>query len=143
MTRIDEGVDAGTLVQIHQLYGLQSHLIDDGSARAWAETFTPDGEFCSPTYPAPVTGHDDLEAFAERFRAGAHAAGEVHRHVVTNVAVEPAGDDTLRVRAYLQIVATARGGESRLVRVTTLDDLVVRHDGAWRIARRSVTRDDA
>lgn len=143
MTRIDNGVDAALLAQIHQLYGRQSHLIDGGSARAWAETFTPDGEFSSPSYPAPVSGTDDLEAFAGRFYATAAEAGEVHRHVVTNVAVDRVDDDTLRARAYLQIVATARGGQSRLVRFTTIDDQLVQLDGAWLIHRRTVTRDDA
>ncbi|TCN49892.1 3-phenylpropionate/cinnamic acid dioxygenase small subunit [Rhodococcus sp. SMB37] len=143
MTRIDNGVDAALLAQVHQLYGLQSHLIDGGSARAWAETFTPDGEFCSPSYPAPVSGTDDLEAFAVRFYTGAHDADEVHRHVVTNVAVGRVDDDTLRVRAYLQIVATARSGDSRLVRFTTIDDRVVRHGDTWLVDRRTVARDDA
>ncbi|MCD2111512.1 MULTISPECIES: nuclear transport factor 2 family protein [Rhodococcus] len=142
MTRTDY-VDAAVLAHIHQLYGRQSHLIDEGSAREWAETFTAEGKFCSPSYPAPVAGTDDLAAFAERFHAGAQAAGEVHRHVVTNLATYRVDDDTLRVRAYLQIVATVRGGESRLVRFTTIDDRVVRTGGEWRIARRVVSRDDS
>ncbi len=127
MARTDDGVDAALLALIHQLYGQQSHLIDGGSAREWALTFTPDGEFCSPSYPAPVSGTDALEAFAGRFYVGAQDAGEVHRHVITNIAVDRVDDDTLRVRAYLQIVATARGGAPRPVRFTTIDDVVVRH----------------
>ncbi|MFD6860264.1 nuclear transport factor 2 family protein [Rhodococcus sp. NPDC060090] len=143
MARTDDDVDAALLARIHQLYGRQSHLIDGGFAREWAQTFTPDGEFCSPSYPAPVTGTDALEAFAGRFYVGARDAGEVHRHVITNVAVDRVDDDTLRVRAYLQIVATARGGASRLVRFTTIDDRVVRHGDTWLVDRRTVARDDA
>lgn len=142
MTPSDTDVDATVLAQLHQLYARQSHLIDGGAAEEWARTFTPDGEFCSPSYPAPVVGAEELTAFAERFLAAATAAGEVHRHVITNVDVEPSDGDTLAVRAYLQIVATVRGGQSRVVRFTTLTDRVVRHDGAWRIARRTVRRDD-
>lgn len=142
MTRTDD-VDAGVLAQIHQLYGWQSHLIDGGSAREWAETFTPDGEFNSPSYPEAVIGTADLQSFAERFYANAAAANEVHRHVVTNLVVDVLGEDTLRVQAYLQIVATTRGGESRLVRFTTLDDTVVRAESGWKIARRNVFRDDS
>jgi len=143
MTRCGKDVEVAVLAQIHQLYGRQSHLIDGGSAQDWAETFTSDGEFHSPSYPAPVVGVDELEAFAGRFFSAATAAGEVHRHVITNIDVAPAGEDTLDVRAYLQIVATARGGESRLVRFTTIADRVVRRDGTWRVARRVVRRDDA
>lgn len=136
------GIDALSFVEIHQLYGRQSHLIDEGHAAEWAATFTADGEFHSPSYPAPVTGTAALTAFAQAFFANAAAAGEVHRHVLTNIAVERIGDDELEVHAYLQIVATRIGGDSRLVRLTTATDRVVREGGRWRIARRTVRRDD-
>ncbi|MFF0815212.1 nuclear transport factor 2 family protein [Rhodococcus sp. NPDC003318] len=135
--------DIGLLAEVHQLYGRQSHLIDEGAAAEWAATFTSDGEFHSPSYPAPVVGGAALTEFAQRFADGASAAGEVHRHVLTNIAVAALGDEELEVRAYLQIVATRIGGESRLVRFTTLTDRVIREDGRWRIARRTVRRDDA
>ncbi len=135
-------IDAAVFVEIHQLYGRQSQLIDEGSAAEWAATFTADGEFHSPSYPEPVAGTAALVDFARGFFANASVAGEVHRHVLTNIAVESRGDDELEVRAYLQIVATRIGGESRLVRFTTVTDRVVREDGRWRIARRAVRRDD-
>ncbi|MEU4894893.1 nuclear transport factor 2 family protein [Streptomyces sp. NPDC044780] len=131
------------LADIHQLYALQSHLIDGGRAAEWAATFTAGATFDSPSYPAPVTGTAALTAFAERFAADCAAEGVVRRHVIGNIAVT--GDDgagTLRVEAYLQIVATPRGGTPRTERFTTLTDQVV-HDGdGWRIAARTVRRDD-
>ncbi|WP_320778701.1 nuclear transport factor 2 family protein [Streptomyces sp. CRN 30] len=136
---------SAALAEIHQLYHLQSHLIDGGRAAEWAATFTADGRFDSPTYPEPVTGTAALTAFAERFAAGCAAEGVVRRHVVGNVAVTGTdGDGALRVEAYLQIVATPRGGTPRTERFTTLTDRVVR-DGAGdglRIAARTVRRDD-
>ncbi|WP_436735630.1 nuclear transport factor 2 family protein [Streptomyces sp. BBFR102] len=135
-------VASARLAEIHQLYHLQSHLIDGGRAADWAATFTADGSFTSPTYPAPVTGTPALTAFAERFATDCAAEGVVRRHVVSNVAVT--GDDgtgTLRVEAYLQIVATPTGGTPHTERFTTLTDRVV-HDGSgWRIAARVVRRD--
>jgi 3-phenylpropionate/cinnamic acid dioxygenase small subunit len=89
-----------------------------------------------------VVGADALTEFARGFFMNASAAGESHRHVLTNIAVESRGDDELEVHAYLQIVATRIGGESRLVRFTTVTDRVVREGGQWRIARRTVRRDD-
>ncbi|GAA2564834.1 MULTISPECIES: nuclear transport factor 2 family protein [Streptomyces] len=137
-------VASARLAEIHQLYHLQSHLIDGGRAGAWAATFTPDGSFASPTYPAPVTGTAALTAFAERFAAGCAADRTVRRHVVSNVAVTgDDGDGTLRVEAYLQIVATPAGGTPHTERFTSLTDRVV-HDGeGWRVATRVVRRDDA
>jgi len=144
MTGIESRADVGAvaIVEIHQLYGRQSHLIDEGYAAEWAATFTADGEFHSPSYPAPVVGAAALTEFARGFFANASVAGESQRHVLTNIAVERVGDDELDVRAYLQIVATRIGGESRLVRFTTVTDRVVRVGGQWRIARRVVRRDD-
>ncbi|MDH6186994.1 3-phenylpropionate/cinnamic acid dioxygenase small subunit [Streptomyces sp. CZ24] len=130
------------LAEIHQLYHLQSHLIDGGRAADWAATFTADGSFTSPTYPAPVTGTAALTAFAERFAADCAAGRVTRRHVVSNVALT--GDDgagTLQVQAYLQIVATPEGGTPHTERFTTLTDRVV-HDGrGWRITTRVVHRD--
>ncbi|TVT08619.1 nuclear transport factor 2 family protein [Amycolatopsis bartoniae] len=131
-------MSADTLAHVHQLYGAQSHFIDNGDARAWADTFTADGEFCSPSYPAPVVGTEKLARFAEDFAAQDGTA----RHVITNLFVQQAGTG-LTVRAYLQIVHTPPGGPSRLVRQTTITDELVRDDGRWRIRRRTVRRDDA
>ncbi|OZM76849.1 nuclear transport factor 2 family protein [Pseudonocardia sp. MH-G8] len=144
-------VPVDAVVEIHQLYGHQAHRIDSGDAEGWAATFTPDGVFSSPTYPGRVVGTSQLIAFAERFTADALAAGEVRRHVVSTLAVdapEPGrtdgrGSDELDVRAYLQVVATPRGGVPRLVRLATLLDRVVRHEGGWRVRARTVQRDDA
>jgi 3-phenylpropionate/cinnamic acid dioxygenase small subunit len=130
-------VDVETLALVHQLYGAQSHYIDEGHARDWADTFTPDGEFHSPSYPAPVTGHAALTQFAEDF---ANQDG-VTRHVLTNIHVTPSGDGLI-VRAYLQIVRTLPDSPSELLRQTTITDHLVRHAGTWRIRRREVRRDD-
>jgi 3-phenylpropionate/cinnamic acid dioxygenase small subunit len=136
-------VDATVLARVHNLYGRQSHLIDSGAAADWARTFTPDGEFHSPSYPKAVVGTAELTAFAAGFAVAAIEAGERHRHVITNIAIESGDGDSLTVRAYLQIVATAVGGASRLVRFTTVTDTVVPDGDDWLIARRDVERDDA
>lgn len=138
---------------LHRLYGAQSHLIDGGRAREWAATFTPDGEFRSPTYPRPVAGTAELTAFAERFFADARAAGVTVRHVLTNVFAERTDERTALVHAYLQIVSTPDGGEPHIDRMTVVTDDLVRVDGPdgpdgpeggrWLIARRTVHRDGA
>lgn len=130
------------VLAVHQLYGRQSHAIDSGRAADWAATFTDDGEFHSPSYPAPAVGTAGLTAFAERFHAESVASGEVLRHVVSTVEVVPAGPDALTSRAYLQVIGTSAGRPSRLHRLTTVVDDLVRTPGGWRIRRRTVLRDD-
>ncbi|GGF49194.1 hypothetical protein GCM10011519_23970 [Marmoricola endophyticus] len=130
--------------ELERLYARQSRSIDSGDAAGWAATFTGDGEFHSPSYAEARTGTAALVAFAQEYYERGLETGTTSRHVVTNVDVEPGRDaDHLVAHAYLQIVATPRGGESRLVRLTTLtDDLVRGPDGHWRFAVRRVTRDD-
>ncbi|WP_067667794.1 nuclear transport factor 2 family protein [Nocardia miyunensis] len=136
-------VDAGTVAAIHQLYARQSRAIDSGAAQEWAQTFTADGEFHSPTYPEPVVGTAALTEFAAEFDRAARAADERRRHVLSNLLVERVDADTLAVSGYLQVLATRIGGESRLVRFTTIDDRLTRHGDDWSITRRVVERDDA
>ncbi|RTL63366.1 MAG: nuclear transport factor 2 family protein [Pseudonocardiaceae bacterium] len=140
----EAGVDVVTedLMAVQQLYGRQSHAIDSGRAADWADTFTVDGEFHSPSYPQPAVGSDGLTAFAERFHAVCVESGEVLRHVVSTVEVRDAGPDALTCEAYLQIVGTPRGGDSRLHRITTIVDDMVRTPDGLRIRRRTVLRDD-
>ncbi len=135
--------DAGTVAEVQLLYGRQSHAIDSGRATEWAATFTADGVFDSPSYPEPEVGRDRLIAFAQRFFDSASDANERRRHVITNIAVDLVCVDELAVDCYLQIMATPRGGETRLVRFTSVRDRVVRVDDQWRIQHRTVSRDDA
>jgi len=134
--------DLIAVLEVQGLYARQSHLIDGGDAEGWADTFTADGVFASPSYPAPVRGTEALAVFARRFVQAGEAAGEVQRHVLTNVDVTRLEGAEAEVRAYLQIIATRRGEASRLVRLTTVSDRLVRRDGGWRVARRDVVRDD-
>ncbi|WP_418063762.1 nuclear transport factor 2 family protein [Pimelobacter simplex] len=149
MTELAE-VPAAVVIAATRLYARQSRLIDEGDAPGWAATFTADGVFDSPSYPEPAVGTAALVRFAEDFRASCARTATRLRHVVTTVDVLPvpaAAGDPARVvaHAYLQIVATPAGEESRLVRLTTLTDELVRDDAAphgWRVARRRVRRDD-
>ncbi|GAA3568921.1 hypothetical protein GCM10022222_61280 [Amycolatopsis ultiminotia] len=135
-------VSVADIAAVHQLYGRQSHAIDSGRAVAWAATFTPDGQFHSPSYPEPATGAVELTAFAGRFHAGCVESGEQLRHVVSTVEVRTGqSQDTLHARAYLQIVGTPAGGVPRLHRITVLDDELARTTGGWRVRRRTVRRD--
>ncbi|MGW1678270.1 nuclear transport factor 2 family protein [Saccharopolyspora sp. NPDC002376] len=128
----------GPLLEILNLLGKQAHAIDGGAARQWAETFTPDGLFRSPTYPEPVQGREALTEFAAAFAANNPRA----HHIITNVCIdrEISADECL-VKANLLIVRTTSSDAVSVDRVTTIDDRFVRHSGLWLIAERAVTRD--
>ncbi|MFF0144888.1 SnoaL-like protein [Amycolatopsis sulphurea] len=137
-----DAVPAADVLAVHQLYGRQSHAIDSGRAAEWAATFAADGRFDSPSYPEPAIGTAELTAFAERFHAGCEESGERLRHVVSTVEVRTGQSvETLRARAYLQIVGTTSGGEPRLHRITVLEDELTHTVDGWRVRRRTVRRD--
>lgn len=131
--------------RIARSYARQSRLIDTGDARGWADTFTSDGVFQSPSYPEPIQGRTQLEAFARRYTEQGIATCVVSRHVISNVDITPGADSNKLVgHTYLQIVATPAGQDSRLIRLTTtVDQLVQTTPGRWLIAHRQVFRDDA
>jgi hypothetical protein len=124
------------LHEVLQLLGQQSYAIDEGDASGWAATFTEDGTFSSPTYGEPVRGRTDLTAFAAR-----HDSAVAGRHVLTGthlVRTHPGGDEC-DARSTLLIVAPVPDGDARILRITTMDDHLVRVDGRLLVQRRQVT----
>ncbi|MFW0770880.1 nuclear transport factor 2 family protein [Arthrobacter koreensis] len=143
MAETPHGVPASgeDLVATYHLYGRQSHAIDSGDAAGWAATFTADGTFTSPTYPAPAEGREALTRFAERFAADCRRENQVLRHVVSTVHVEQLAWDALRSHAYLQIIGTAAGQPPRLHRITVVEDDLVRTPAGLLVAARRVRPD--
>jgi uncharacterized protein (TIGR02246 family) len=120
--------------QVHELLARQGHLIDSGDAQGWADTYVPDGVFDSPTYGAPVVGRAALQEFARRV----HTNSPRLRHVLTNVCLAQEPDDAACHTLGTLLIVTATDEGTRVDRVTTVRDHLVRHDGRWRMARRTV-----
>lgn len=133
---------AACYAEVQQFYARHMHLLDAGAAQEWAETFTEDGVFAPPSAPEPIRGRANLAAAARAAAAGLADTGEVHRHLLSMVAVEPLDGGALRVLSYAQIIATPRGGAPRLHLMCVCEDLLVREDGELRVRERRVIRDD-
>ncbi|GIE47386.1 hypothetical protein Ani05nite_09200 [Amorphoplanes nipponensis] len=128
--------------QVHQFYARHFHLLDEGDARAWAETFTPDGWFWPAVLPEPVRGREALIAGVRETHARLAAAGEQHRHWHGMVHIEPVDEDTVAVRCYAQIFAIPAGGPARLQMHCVCEDVLVRAGHGWQVRQRRVQRDD-
>ncbi|SCD61166.1 SnoaL-like domain-containing protein [Streptomyces sp. DvalAA-19] len=128
--------------EVQQFYARHMQYLDDGAAEEWARTFTEDGSFHPPSLPEPVRGREALAEGARKAAAGLAEAGEVHRHLLSMVAVDAGDDGSLRVRSYAQIVATPRGGRPRLHLMCVCEDVLVREGGELLVRERRVTRDD-
>lgn len=114
---------------ILDLVGRYNFAIDSGDGPGWAATFTPDGVFDSGR--GPVAGSAALREFAETFSQGRMAGTE---HWNTNHVIEGDGERATH-RCYLNLIR-GENGES-LARAKYSDELV-KLDGAWKFARRTV-----
>ena len=129
-----------TVTAVCNLYARQAHLIDSGQHNDWAHTFTPDGQFHSPTYGQPAVGYEQLAGISKAFGQAAQKSGERHRHLVDNIWVVECDATCAQVRAYLSIVATKpEAGETRILRIVTLDDQLTMTEQGWQVSRRTVT----
>ncbi|GGQ86058.1 nuclear transport factor 2 family protein [Couchioplanes azureus] len=133
---------AEVYAEVQQFYARQMYLLDTGDAEQWAATFTEDGSFAPPSAPAPIRGRETLAAGAKRAAQELAEAGQRHRHLLLAIDVEPQQDDSLVVRSYAQIVATPRGGESRIHLMCETHDVLVRDGDRLLVKDRRVTRDD-
>ena len=121
------------ILAIQKLAADYNHLIDSGSAEAWAQLFVPDGtlEF---GMPEGVKGHEDLVAFAA-------AINPATRHVISNLSIEGEGDEAV-ANVYLEVYYTAPPGQSRELIITGVyRDVVRKEDGRWRYVSRQMTPD--
>lgn len=118
--------------EIHDLYMRYAFLFDDADADGWAALFTPDGRFAPPGVE-PLVGTEALRAFVAN--RPSEMAGM--RHVISNVLVEPAGDDAVG-RAYFTCYRLDAEGGFRLRNFGRYVDRLVRHDGRWCFAVRDV-----
>ncbi|MFE6848431.1 nuclear transport factor 2 family protein [Streptomyces sp. NPDC057686] len=128
--------------EVQQFYAHQMQLLDLGESQLWAETFTEDAVFDVPTLPQPVRGRAGLVAATSRSAAQLAEAGQRHRHFMGMFDVCERPDGAVDVRSYAIVYASQIGGESRVHRVCVCEDVLVRAEGALRVATRRVTRDD-
>nr|AHA81974.1 Arm4 [uncultured bacterium] len=132
-----------TYAEVQQFYARHIQLMDEGRVEEVALTFTEDASLVSPPkITEPVHGRVNLRAGLRKAADALIAEGVRYRRCHTMIAVEPRPDGELFVRAYVQVVRTERGGESRLHAMCVCEDVLVREHGELMVRSRVVTRDD-
>ncbi|MES2169178.1 MAG: nuclear transport factor 2 family protein [Actinomycetota bacterium] len=127
-------------LDILDLYARQSHAIDGGDSLGWARTFAANGRFESPTFRLTATGYEQLEQFAKSSNDAALARGEHLRHWIDAVVMTRVDELNAHAEAYLMIIATSIEG-SRIDRSVRVIDDLVKTNGEWLLASRTVVRD--
>ncbi|MXW59907.1 MAG: nuclear transport factor 2 family protein [Acidimicrobiia bacterium] len=121
------------ILAIQKLAADYNHLIDSGSAEAWAQLFVPDGtlEF---GMPEGVKGHEDLAAFAATINPAT-------RHVISNLSIDGEGEEAV-ASVYLEVYYTAPPGQPRELAITGIyRDQLRKEGGRWRYVSRQMMPD--
>ncbi len=163
-TRVERPVAVDLYLEVLQFLYREARLLDENRFEEWLDLLTDD-----VAYEMPLTltrerseqdrTHDrEMEYFSEnrdslamriaRLRteyAWAEDPPTRTRHLVQNVELERAGGDDSRLRARSAFVVYAnRGNRTEWdTLVGHREDVLVRGDGGWKIARRTLLLDQA
>ncbi len=121
--------------EIRNVVARLAQLADGGDLGEYVDLFTHDARWEMPG--SPLEGRDELHSGAvERRATGAVGPGTNTRHVITTQAVAVDGDEAIS-DAYWQFwVNTAT--EPSVALMGTYRDRLVRTDGGWKLAHRSI-----
>jgi hypothetical protein len=140
--------DYVAIVDLYARYNLAS---DTGDPEEYARCFAPDGLLCvrglaivdgklvRGTGEIRIQGRRDLAVFKRKDQAG--RGGRYRRHWNGSIALEALGDGRVRGLAYLQAFDGQPGAVPTLAQTGVYEDFLVRIDGEWTFATRTLTID--
>lgn len=147
----DAGLSASDYAEIWNLYARYNLSSDAGHPEDYAACFAPDGLLCvrgleivdgklvRGTGEIRIQGRRDLAVFKRKDQAG--RGGRYRRHWNGSIALEALGDGRVRGRAYLQAFDGQPGAVPTLAQTGVYEDILVRIDGEWTFATRTLTID--
>ena len=127
-----EALSAADRLAIQELIARYNWAVDLSNGTDFADTFTPDGEFDSPT--VRLRGRDELRRFGSGEGRAPRKPEERGQHWLTNIILDGHAD-----RASLKAYVCYQRREDGEIKTTTMgfyqDDLV-KLDGCWHFACR-------
>ncbi len=119
---------------LQNLYGRQCRAIDTGDGEGWADTYTSDGSYNSPSYETAFTGTEQLIEFGNSFPVRSPGA----KHLALNFHVVSQTDSTAEVILNFVVVQGEPGQECTILRTVTAFDDVRIENGEPRLASRRI-----
>lgn len=114
------------------------HLVDMGRASEAAAFFTAAGRMTfAPGSPKP--GTIEGAAIPAAMAARQAQTDVVTRHAVTNIALDPRDDGSVRAYGLLTLYRRETASDATICTVADVEDIYVRDQGAWRISERLIT----
>jgi uncharacterized protein (TIGR02246 family) len=124
--------------EIENLFFRYARGFDEDDLDAMAGCFTEDARFFSGGW---FHGREAIRELLQERRRIRAQRGQLPRHVNTNIAIQPQGEDELRVHSYFSLVVSTRHGVA-IDLAGTYEDTIVRENGRWLIASRVIARDE-
>jgi hypothetical protein len=124
--------------EVHSLLVRYATSLDACDVEGVVDCFTPDGWLDSPVL-GRFDGHAGVREFVGRTITVRDERGGQFRHVISNLRVETE-DGRGRAKCYLQDYLTV-GGITELLSPGEYSCDLVRRDGAWKLASRTVRMD--
>lgn len=135
------GLSAEDYAEIQNLYAYYNLCSDAGDADGYASCFAEDGELRIDAVGLAIRGREALREFK---RADAARRGERYRrHWNGSLHLQKLADGTVRGRCYLHGYNGAPGALPELADAGVYDDALVKVDGEWKFARRTIAMDAA
>ena len=135
----------GADAEIRTLLARIAQLADTGDLEEYLTLFTEDAVWGMPDNPAvgmtanEKKGHAEIFAGAQERRAsGLQGPGTESRHVLTTIAIDVESDDRATARSYFMFF----GSTSTTPTLRTMgqyDDVLVKGERGWQLARRRIT----
>ena len=121
-------------MEIQQLYHRYHWVVDARNGDAWANLFTPDGEFHAGS--TTTVGRENLAALP--FQSLGAATATTALHFVTNVRIEPSPEGAHGGAYLLNVVPGGAGNPATITAVVVYEDILVKTSEGWRLKRRQV-----
>ncbi len=131
----DRGEDRA---EIHALLVEYGRTIDARDFDGFAALFARDGVYAGGGGGEPVSGAQAGEAMRRVFAENAMGFGEPNHHLFFNETIAFTGPDSATAASQSLFMVPGEGGEPRAAMMAAYDDELVREDGRWKFARRTV-----
>ncbi|HWK40508.1 MAG TPA: nuclear transport factor 2 family protein [Croceibacterium sp.] len=124
--------------QIHRLLVDYGRTLDARDFDGFAALFADDGVYVAGGGGQPLSGKAAGEAMRRVFAENASGFGDPNYHLFFNEVVDFTGPDSATATSQSLYMVPAESGQPRAAMMAQYDDELVRREGQWKFARRTV-----
>lgn len=127
---------------VQQLLAKYTWCHDSRDFSELATCFTDDAQYTMRIAEGEASGATvggaAIAALVEKFKS---TQTDQRRHLITNVVIDSATDDTIVARSYVTVFATEGNTSSLITTGSCRDELARQEDGVWKFTRKDMHLD--